>query len=102
MESDILMWLNVTHHKRLSVYLLGQHARLVLVLSVISKLNLDLQSSELDSSLQRDGVGSIKDCLLGLFIKEIKLNGITENILLEFLGNICFKNNYRASTFASL
>ena len=82
MESDILMLPNVTHHKKV-VYLLGQHSRFMFILSVIAKLNLDLQGSELNCSLQGDRVGPIKNCLLGLFIKEIELDGIAENSLVK-------------------
>ena len=56
--------------------LLGQHARLVFVLLVISELNLDLEGTKLNCSLKGHRMGSIQDSLLGLLVQEVELDRV--------------------------
>lgn len=68
--------------------LLGQHARLVFVLLVISELNLDLEGTKLNCSLKGHGMGSIQDSLLGLLVQEVELDRVpiisNKNLILEY------------------
>ena len=52
----------------MKVYSLGQHSHFVLVLLVISKLDLNLESCKLDCVLQTHRMCPFQDCFLGLFI----------------------------------
>ena len=53
----------------LGFYLLGQHAHFVLVLLVVSKLDLNLKSGELDRIFEPDRMGSFQDRLLCLLVQ---------------------------------
>ena len=54
--------------KKIKVFSLGQHSHFVLVLLVISKLDLNLESCKLDCVLQTHRMCPFQDCFLGLFI----------------------------------
>ena len=58
------------------MYLLGQHSGFVFVFLVVAKLNLDLDSRKLHSSLQRHRMSSIQDGLLGLLIQQVELDRV--------------------------
>ena len=53
----------------LGFYSLGQHAHFVLVLLVVSELDLNLKSSELDRIFEPDRMGSFQDRLLCLLVQ---------------------------------
>ena len=78
------LWLGSTKgikkKKNEKMYLLGQHAHLVLVLLVISELDLNLESSKLDGVLQPDRMRPFQNCLLCLFIQQVELDWIPDII----------------------
>ena len=74
------------------MYLLGQHSGFVFVFLVVAKLNLDLDSRKLHSSLQRHRMSSIQDGLLGLLIQQVELDRIAVKCdhFISFLFSLLF------------
>ena len=70
-------------------HLLCQHARLVLVLLVVSELYLDLEGSELNCSLQRHRMSPIQNCFLGLLVQKIELDWVAV-MKIKFKNNLIF------------
>ncbi len=68
-------------------YLL-ENTRLVGLLLVISKLDLDLQGRKLGCIVHSDGMGSVKDCFSGLLVQQVELDrvpGVDVGVAVEVL-----------------
>ena len=71
-------WMEGDFAKQVKGYSLGQHARFVLVLLVVSKLDLDLESRKLDGVLQPHRMRPFQNCLLCLLIQQVELDRIPD------------------------
>ena len=74
------LWLGSTKgikkKKNEKMYLLGQHAHLVLVLLVVAELYLDLEGAELYGVLEAHRVGPLQDGLLRLLVQQVELHRV--------------------------